>query len=337
MKRAFALTLLIIAFLTCSGVYSAAQAAPFYQQRSGDGAFDYGIGYLNGNTLYHISSYDTAGNGVESELEFPLDMFMFNLGGGYIGRNEKGQDAFTIGVLWSMNLGRGSGQLKDSDWLTDPLDISLAGAAHPGLDIYSTSDVTAKATIVDIRASYNFWPSNRLAVGPLGGFLFQNFQFDASNVKQVGYGPYAADFTGSVSGRVLTYEATYLVPYAGLHSEMLLGKSFQLAVDLGYSPWAAARDNDDHVLRGKLSKSRASGWAYLAALTAQWDMEDDDFFTIRGQYLKIHTTGTQTQTWYRDEIVSPTETVPAGTTITGIDDWIASQQLSATLLFSHRF
>lgn len=337
MKRTLALTLLTIALWTCSGMCHAAQAAQPSQLRSGEMTFSWGIGYLNGNTLYHISSYDTAGNGVESELEFPLNTILLGLEGGYVGRNRKGQDAFRIGLQWSINLDSGSGKLKDSDWLTDPLDISLVGSAHPGLDIYSTSDITLKANIVDIRASYNFWPSDSLGIGPLGGFLYQNFRFDASNVNQVGYGPYATDYTRSVSGRVLTYEATFSIPYAGIHTEMLLRKQFQMTVDLGYSPLAGAEDKDDHIRRGKVSKARTSGWAYLAALTAQWDIEDNDWFLIRGQYLKIGTTGTQTQTWYRDEIISTTETVPAGTTVTGIDDRITSRQISATVLFSHRF
>lgn len=308
-----------------------ATAAPPFQKSSSDNTFGLGLGSLNGHTLYHISIYDATG-GVESELEFPLNTVLFGLEGGYVSKNTKGQDAFKIGLQWLTNLDSGSGKLKDSDWISGTVETSpppngLGFPAHPGLDIYSESDIALKANIIDIRASYNFWPSKGLAVGPLGGFLYQNFQFDASNVHQVGYGPYAPGYTGSVSGLVLTYEVTYTIPYLGIHSEMLVSKNFQAVLDLGYSPWASAEDTDDHVLRKKISTAKTEGSAYFATITAQWDIEDNDFFVIRGQYLEISTTGTQTQTFYDG----------SGDVFTGINDKITSEQLSVTFLFSHRF
>jgi outer membrane protease len=173
-------------------------------------------------------------------------------------------------------------------------------------------------------------------VGPLGGFLYQKFQFDASNVQQTGYGPYSPWYTGTVPGKVLTYEVTYAVPYFGIHSELQLTRTFQAAADVAYSPWAAAEDEDDHLLRFKRMKGSTTGKAYFATVTAQWELHDNNTFVLQVQYLRIDTTGTQTQTWYRDEVTS-SGTIPAGTVITGIDDKITSQQTSLTFLFSHRF
>jgi outer membrane protease len=335
MKRILALTLLSTALWTCSGVYHAAQAAPPFQQNASNYAFGYGIGYLNGNTLYHISVYDATG-GIESELEFPLNTVLFGLEGGYVSKNAKGQDEFRIGLQWFTNIDSGSGKLKDSDWLTDNFDIQAppsppyppnSGYPHPGLDIYSESDIALKANIIDLRGSYNNWISDNLSIGPLGGFLYQNYQFDASNVNQVGYGPWAPGYTGSASGLVLTYEVTYAIPYLGIHSEILVSRSFQAAFDLGYSPWAAAEDKDDHILRKKLSRAKTTGSAYLATITAQWHIEDNDFVLIRGQYLGIKTTGTQTQTFYDG----------SGDIFTGINDKITSKQISVAGVFSHRF
>ena len=79
--------------------------------------------------------------------------------------------------------------------------------------------------------------------------------------------------------------------------------------------------------RQKISKAKTSGSAYLASITAQWDIEDNDFFLIRGQYLEIKTTGFQTQTYYDG----------SGDFFTGINDRINSKQISASVLFSHRF
>jgi len=193
-----------------------------------------------------------------------------------------------------------------------------------------------KAHIVDIRGSFNFPLSDSLSVGPLGGFLYQYFQFDASNVHQTGYGPYSPWYTVSVPGKVLTYNVTYTIPYLGVHSELLLSNTFQAAADIGYTPWAAAEDKDDHLLRHKLSKGSTTGNAYLITLSGQWEMKGNDYFQFRGQYLRIDTTGTQTQTWYADEPTT-SGTIPAGTIITGINDKIRSQQTSITLFFNHRF
>jgi outer membrane protease len=336
MKKILVRTLLTTVLLACSGMHVAAQAAQPIQQGSSDNTFGIGIGYLNGNTLYHISSYDTSGSGIESELEFPLKTILFGLEGGYISKDDKGRDAFRINLQWFTNIDNGSGKLKDSDWLTNDLDIQAppsppnppnSGYPHPGKDIYSESDISLKANIIDIRGSYNNWISDTLSVGPLGGFLYQKFQFDASNVHQTGYGPYSPWYTGTVPGKVLTYEVTYAVPYFGIHSELQLTRTFQAAADVAYSPWAAAEDKDDHLLRKKVSRGSTTGKAYLVTLFAQWDMKDNDSFLVRGQYLKIDTTGTQTQTFYDG----------SGAVFTGIDDKITSQQTSVTFLFSHRF
>jgi outer membrane protease len=303
---------------------------------AGEKTFAFGLGSLQGDTTYHISAYDAAGSGIESELEFPLMTIMLGVEGGYVGRNEKGQEALRISLQWSVNVDNGSGLLKDSDWLTNDLDIQAppspphppnSGYPHPGLDIYSTSDIALKANIADLRASYNYWPSEGLAIGPLGGLLYQHFKFNASNVHQVGFGPYAADYTGNVSGLVLTYDVTYIIPYLGMHVEMPAGTHLQAFLDLGYSPRASAEDRDDHVLRKKVSRASTSGTAWLAALSAQWDLKDNDFFLLRGQYLRIDTSGTQTQTFSDG----------SGQVFTGINDRITSLQVSASISFSHRF
>jgi outer membrane protease len=168
-RRIQTLALLMIALGTVSGMHSEAQAAP-YQWSSNDVTLGVGVGHLTGNTLYHISAYDATG-GIESELEFPLKTFLLGLEYGYVGRNARGQDALKIGVQWYTNIDRGSGKLKDSDWLTDNFDIQAppsppnppnSGFPHPGLDIYSESDIDLKANIIDLRASYSFWPSTRI-------------------------------------------------------------------------------------------------------------------------------------------------------------------------------
>jgi len=311
-------------------------AAPSAGQDPGNGIFGIGLGYLTGNTLYHISSYDATG-GIESELEFPLKTPLFSLSGGYIGRDRKDREEFRVTLQWLTNIGSGSGKLKDSDWIsgapeTAPPPAGLGYPAHPGLDIYSESDITLRANIIDLRGSYNFWVSNSVSVGPFGGLLYQHFKYDASNAYQTGYGPYAPDFTGFIPGPVLTYDVTYVIPYVGIHSELIAVRNFKAVAELGVSPFVSASDTDDHLLRGKVAEGSTTGTAFLAALSAQWDLKSNDSILLQAQYLSINTSGTQTQTWYQAE-----GSIPAGTVVSGINDKITSQQTSINILFSHRF
>ncbi len=329
--------LLAILLLLWPSAVPCAHAEQAADEQSVNGSLGVGFGTLQGNTLYHISSYDTAGNGVESELKFPLQIMLFALEGGLVVKDSKGRDEFAVRLQWFTNIGGGSGQLQDSDWLTgapetSPPPVGFGFPPHPGLDIYSTSDISSKANIVDLRGRFNAWPSDDLHAGPLAGLLYQKFQFDASNVNQIGFGPYAPSFTASSPGLVLTYEVTYVIPYIGIQSGYRFANDFRATVDLGYSPFASAKDTDDHLLRGKLSEGSTTGSAYLAQAGIAWSLTTTDLILLSGQYLKIKTTGTQTQTWYRND-----GAIPAGTTYAGISDRIDSEQTTLSLLLSHRF
>jgi len=64
-------------------------AATSYARQPGEYLFGFGLGYLTGSTLYHISSYDASG-GIESELEFPLNTVLFGLEGGLCQQEQEG-------------------------------------------------------------------------------------------------------------------------------------------------------------------------------------------------------------------------------------------------------
>ena len=288
--------------------------------------FGFTLGYMTGMTLYHISSYDTSGSGVESELEFPLNTMLFGIAGSHRSAGWEERGGFQFDYRWLMNLGDGSGKMKDSDWLTDDLDIFLVGSANPGLDIYSESDIDLKAMLIDLRLSYDMWSNEQWHIGPLVGLVYEKFSYDVRNVNQVGYGPYAASYSGSVPGLVLTYEVTYTIPVVGLRSVLLSGPTFEAQLDLGYSPWVSAEDTDDHLLRLKRSEASTKGNAILATVSAQWETGKDSYLSLRGQYLKTETKGTQSQVFYDG----------SGISFSGIDDRIDSEQTTVYLLITTR-
>lgn len=338
MKRSSAVLFLTL-FCLLAGLVADAFAAPTRPRKRSprpttDGYLSFGAGYLSGNTTYRIDIYDQSSGGeILSELMFPLNTLLLGLEAGYITKDARTRDAWKFSLACSIDAGTVSGKLEDSDWMNDVVDTTLVGATNPGKDIYSESSVDLNARMLDLRISRSCWLSDSLAVGPLAGYLYQSFEFTARDVNQVGYGPYASSYSGVFSGKVLNYEVTYQIPYAGIHSEVPAGTRFRMTFDLGYSPWAKAEDEDDHVLRTKKAQAKASGSAWLAALAAQWELKDNNFIIIRGEYRKIETTGSQTQYWYGNTSGEP----PAGTSITGVSDRITSEQISLVLLATSRF
>jgi len=257
-------------------------------------------GYIKGDTTYHISYYEGA-SGVESELEFPLDNYLLKIEVSLrYKKSNDGQDKANLTIGWFTNIGSYAGKLKDSDWLSDDLDISLVGSAHPGKDIYSESDASLKANIIDANLLYNFYFTQNITVGGIIGYRHQRFEYDVSNADQIGYGPYYPYFTVYVPGPVLDYEVEYDIPYLGLNTNLLCGQEFELNLRAAFSPWTYVHDRDDHILRYKLSKGSCRGSAFFISINADWRFSSG-LLRIGGEYTNIDTQGTQYQEFYAGE------------------------------------
>jgi outer membrane protease len=282
------------------------------------------FGSLVGNTTYDITF-----DGGESKLEFPLGTYLlgFNFGWGY--KNEQNQEKVKLDIKWLTNVGDGNGIMKDSDWIDDDATfLGISGYNHPGKDIYSESEIKLRATIIDINVVYNFWPNKNISIGPMAGFRYQLFKYDVKNTEQVGYDSYATDYTASVHGATLEYKVNYYIPYFGLSSNLQFGRRFKTNLSFGYTPWASADDKDDHLLRYKLSKAETDGYAYLANLNLNWNFMTHFYLSIGSEYLRIHTTGTQHQSFYGGPYAGWTADV---------DDKITSWHWSIYEMITYRF
>ncbi|MCX7793980.1 MAG: omptin family outer membrane protease [Thermodesulfovibrionales bacterium] len=286
------------------------------------------ISYISGYTLYHISYYEGL-SGAESELEFPLKTYMLGLQAAILYR-EKEQDRFKLNFELLKNLDNGSGKLKDSDWLTDDIDIYLYGVAHPGKDIYSESDIELDALVFDINMLYNLYGSDNFSAGPLIGYRYQNFKFIASNVNQKGYGPYSRDFTGFFPGEALQYEIKYNFFYAGINSEFSVNP-FKAGLRAG-AGYVLAEDRDDHLLRYKLAEAKTDGIGGFINLIADYFITGTLLLKAQGEYLRFQTTGTQHQYFYR-----PTDECPGGGCDAYVSDRIESEQWNLSLSLIYHF
>ncbi len=283
-----------------------------------------------GDTTYRIEASDGV-DSIASELEFPLSSVMLRVQGELAAPivPEEGRFVLQGALLTSPRERAGSGTMKDSDWLSGPMEISLVGAPHDGKDIYSESDAQLDALVLDLRAAWEFRPARApgMVLAPMLGLLYQRFDYSVRDAHQVGYGPYAATYSGFAPGQVLVYRVSYRAPYVGARAAIASGQLTATA-DLWFSPFASADDRDDHVLRSKLSETDASGSAWQVSLGARLALGAADLVQAQAATVRISATGTQHQRFYAG---------PLAGSYSDIDAKITSTRNSFLLSYVHRF
>lgn len=287
------------------------------------------VAVLGGHTTYEISAAD-ASSSIRSKLEFPLQGALAGVRARLSAPPGDGGGRWSFEALAQHTLGEATGTMKDSDWIDGLAETAPppdgVGAAHPGLDIYSTSRASVRALLADGRVSWEHAVTPALRLAPLAGFLYQRFSYTATDASQVGYGPWAASATTSVGGEVLTYDVAYQALYVGARGELSLGR-IGVGLDAWYSPFARASDEDHHLARNpsKVSRSDTDGSAWQVRGEGRFALGRLDALALQAGVVGYRTTGKQTQTF------------SDGTSIGGIDATLTSLRWSAGLAYTHRF
>lgn len=268
------------------------------------------VALIAGHTTYRISS--TYANGsVASELVFPLQGLLAGLQGRLsLGAGDDGGRWVFEGSA-RHSLTEATGTMEDSDWFEGQLEVDAVGATHPGKDIYSRSKASLQALVLEARAAREYALTPALRVAPLAGVLYQSFEYSVRDVRQVGYGPWEPGFTGDVSGRALTYEVAYRAIYVGARGELSLGEGISGVLDAWFSPFAQARDRDDHLLRGKLSETEADGRAGQVSLEGRIALGPEDALVLQGSLVAFSARGKQTFRFYAGPSAGATGEVDA--------------------------
>jgi outer membrane protease len=237
-----------------------------------------------------------------SELKWPLDVWMVSVGAAATFKR------FSLEGEVRKNVTSDAGSMEDSDWGIYWLETGDPFFRTDTLDIFSTSDADLSALIFDIKGRYWFMRKEKVGLAVGGGWLYQNFDYEANNVDQ--FSPSARDtyflpfdpFAFRFAGVGITYEVTYNIPYLELALDWTMSEKFTLLAFVGYSPFAKAEDVDDHILIRKLSEGDCDGSAFLFGLDGRFNITERWFVNAGVDYLNIDTSGTQTQSFYAGEL-----------------------------------
>jgi len=287
MKRYLVISFLVVG-LAVGGVASAYAEGPGVNLTLGIGKSGGDSTYQIGGTVDHEELHFPI-----SELEFPLDVYMVSVGGS-IELREK----WKVSVGVKKNITSDAGKMKDSDWGY----YWLAGypwGEQDTLDIYSESDADFHDLMMDINLRYRFYQMPNWWFTAGVGYIRQNFDWEVSNLDQwypsstyyFGY-DFAHDY---VSGPVITYKARYSIPYMEIATGLKIKDGFHVEASLGYSPMVNVTDEDNHILRDRVTKGDCDGDAVLFSLKGHYEFWNPWFLTIQVGYMNIDTDGKETQ------------------------------------------
>lgn len=260
-----------------------------------------------GFTSYRIRAADASGE-VVSLLRFPLDATLAGLRVEVTDRRDGGPGTWSLSAGWRTAVASGRGPLQDSDWLSKELDQAWVGAEHPGKDIYSESHTRLRANAVELGLGYALLAGARLTLAPVLGLSWERFAFDASDTRQVGYGPYAASWTVSPSGQTLTYRVEHWSVTAGVAANGRAGP-VELTGRVAAGP-TLGLDRDDHLLVYKVATSTAVGVTGEVAASARVGLGDHAFLELSGSTSGLWASGNQHQRFYSGTYAGDSLDVP---------------------------
>jgi outer membrane protease len=302
-----------------------------------------GIGsqMMIGHTTYHIK-FITFNQEMESdvksdsELEFPLDVFMLTGNVGLEGKL-KGGKHWGVKLAVSKNINHPGGYMKDSDWISIPKDNINAKFS------YTESDAQLNALLICLEGHLGLVRKARLNIDLVGGYEYQNFSFEILGIR--GWQGFNLSeriyFDAYQDTNVLDYDITYKIPYLGTAIRYQAIPQLNWEALLAVSPHTQVRDHDDHLLRFKTADSECSGWALKVGTDIRWNLfgtptSSNWSFTFGFYYTQISTKGSQAQTWYGDDPASP-DFDDTGGKAAGINQKITSNQMAIRAMIDYGF
>ena len=177
----------------------------------------------------------------------------------------------------------------------------------------------------------------KVQLAAMAGVHYYRMEFDVMGYDgwQIGSDGLVHDVSMDSTRKAGYYKATYKLPQVGIRLKLTPSWQISMATQMAVGRLRAS-DLDDHVLRGKTAEASTTGWAFLGRARGRLLLSQHGsvlpFLSGQFEYVEHSASGSQTQTWYRDEIYYDPDTgeeqiVRKGTTISGIDYKTSTRQL----------
>jgi hypothetical protein len=274
--------------------------------------------------------------GVSSELIFPLSTLVegVTFRGERSGGRSDGRMQWGFEASLAVNLLAPFGAMLDYDWDMHPgypktvfsyteseasMVWFLASAAwKPVLSSGKWGDLRA---VLGYRLQYSYQEAN----GYVGWQYLDQLPEDGQPEL------YLVSFPSDTV--VLTYWVLWNVPTAGFSATLIPVPGLRVTMEAGLAVPIVA-DEDDHVLRNKLSTAMGLGYGGYAKLAAHYawgkaKARVHPFLSLSLDALALKANTSQTQTWYGDDSSFPGD--ETGMVISGVDHQISTKQFSVVL------
>lgn len=293
--------------------------------------------FNSGTTDYTISApiwevsedlLDTALIGIRSKLEFPMDA---PLAGFEVEIRDARPDkmSWTINLSAVINVTDPDEKMLDHDWFTYP-DVGTEFKWS-----YTESPANMNYLLLNIEISKVVSRRPKYTLDVLVGLrynriVWEMIGFDGWQIHDGGERNYFFS-----NERALTYEATYTIPQAGLRMKLTPSKMSLLSLQATAGRLMAS-DLDDHLLRGKTAEASTTGWAFIGRAHGRLRLPQhgsvQPFISAQFEYSRQSASGSQTQTWYKNEpyndpVTGEPKEILAGTSFTGIPYETSTRQM----------
>lgn len=262
---------------------------------------------LNLNFLTYDPDSIVISRQIISILDFPLDRFI--VGGEIeINSNDTCKNFWYIKLAGTINLTNPNESMTDTDW------DKVLGRFDTK---FSYTESNAELTGINLRFEagrkmFKFWGLN---IGMLVGINYQNLKFDINDFYgwQKPFDTINFVYTDSLllgaNIPALTYDIIYVNPYVGLIAHNKLSKNSTLNLKAALQS-VLVKDEDDHLLRFKLSTSSGSGIGFLGGFDLKLKLEDSNsklqpFVKLTGEFNIMKVETNQKQEWYGDDPATP--------------------------------
>jgi hypothetical protein len=294
-----------------------------------------------GLTEYIMDIADPQEEGIyvlKSQLEFPLDVAMAGVTVGVHSTRDT-LYAWSLEGGYFLNIEDPGGIMKDHDWETVWRVIGTDTVTYWGeveKFSYTESRAEMKSALITVEGYLRVFQKRRFDIDLWGGFRYQKIE---QNI--IGYKGWQLKRDSSVARVVYVsstdsaayYRVTFNTPYVGLRSNIRLNPNTSLSAKTAFAlVWAS--DFDDHLLRNKIATADITGKGFISGVSLRHQMPHNGkiqpFFELVGEFVYLHASGSQTQSWYGDDPASP-DYDDTGVVRSGIPHEINNRQASVGL------